>query len=81
MNILRPDVVIFLTGFGADREIQEKFKLPDSAFHPVAEGVFLDRIDLPGVKYAARTIHPSRQSRENLSVHFDALVEDLTKVL
>ncbi len=81
VKILRPDVVIFLTGFGADREIQEKFKLPDSAFHPVAEGVFLDRIDLPGVKYAARTIHPSRQSRENLSVHFDALVEDLTKVL
>lgn len=81
VKILRPDVVIFLTGFGADKEIKEKFGITDSNFHPVKEGVFLDRIDIPGVKYAARTIHPSRKSNEELKKHFDALVEDIVSAL
>ena len=77
VKILKPDVILFLTGYYADYEIKEKFGLADDAFLPVKEGVFLDRISIPGVKYAARTIHPSRQSMENLVKHFDALVEDL----
>ncbi|WP_300939468.1 hypothetical protein [Bacteroides acidifaciens] len=81
VKILRPDVVIFLTGFGADQEIKEKFGITDSNFHPVKEGVFLDRIDIPGIKYAARTIHPSRKSNEELKKHFDALVEDIVSAL
>lgn len=81
VKILKPDVIIFLTGFYADNEIKEKFGITDEAFHPVKEGVFLDRITIPGVKYAARTIHPSRQSRENLKLHFDALVGDIVNVI
>lgn len=77
VNILKPDVVIFLTGRGADREIKEIFNLSDEAFKSVKEGLFLDRINIPGVKYAARTIHPSRQSNDNLKLHFDALVDDI----
>lgn len=77
VKILKTDVVIFLTGFSADGEIKEKFGLSDGDFHSVKEGLFLDRINIPGVKYAARTIHPSRQSKENLKLHFDALVEDI----
>lgn len=80
VRILKPDVIIFLTGFRADQDIKEKFELSDSAFSPVKEGIFLDRIDMPGVKYAARTIHPSRQSNENLAKHFEALVEDIISV-
>ena len=79
VKILKPDVVIFLTGFGADRVIKEIFNLTDEDFNPVKEGVFLDCINIPGVKYAARTIHPSRQSKENLTKHFDALVDDIVK--
>ena len=81
VKILKPDVVIFLTGFGADREIKEIFNLTDEDFKPVKESVFLDRINIPGVKYAARTIHPSRQSKDNLTKHFDTLVDDIIKSL
>ncbi len=79
VKILKPDIIIFLTGFYADSEIKEKFQLADEAFHPVKEGIFLDRIDIPGVKYAVRTIHPSRQSNENLKKHFDALIDDMIR--
>lgn len=81
VKILKPDVIIFFTGFYADQEIKEKFELSEAAFHPVKEGLFLDRIDIPGVKYAARTIHPSRQSNENLSRHFEALVDDIISII
>ena len=77
VKILKPDAIIFLTGFGADQEIKEIFGLSDSSFHSVKKGVFLDRIDISGIKYAARTIHPSRKSNEELKKHFDALVEDI----
>lgn len=81
VKILKPDVILFLTGYYADSEIKGKFALDDDAFLHVKEGVFLDRINIPGVKYAARTIHPSRQSKDNLTKHFDALVDDIIKSL
>lgn len=81
VKILKPDVIIFLTGFYADNDIKEKFRLADEAFQPVKKGVFLDRINIPGVKYAARTIHPSRQSNENLKKHYEALIEDIVNTL
>ena len=81
VKILKPDIIIFLTGYSADREIKEKFALADYAFQSVGENIFLDRIEIPGVKYAARTIHPSRQSNANLMKHFDALAEDIARVI
>lgn len=81
VKILTPDVVLFLTGFGADREIKEIFNISDDDFKSVKEGIFLDRINIPGVRYAARTIHPSRQSNENLKKHFDALIEDIIQFI
>ena len=81
IKILKPDIVIFLTGFGADHEIKEIFNLSDEDFKSVRDDVFLDRFNIPGVKYAARTIHPSRQNKENLARHFDALVEDIVSVV
>lgn len=81
VEILKPDIVIFLTGFYADNEIKDKFGLTDDDFTPVNEGIFLDRINISGVKYAARTIHPSRQSNENLKKHFRALIEDIANSL
>lgn len=81
VKILAPDVVLFLTGKGADREIKEIFNLTDDDFKSVKEGIFLDRINMPGIKYAARTIHPSRQSNKNLKKHFDALIEDIIQYI
>lgn len=81
IKILKPNIILFLTGFGADKEIKEIFGVSDTDFHSVKEGLFLDRIEIPEVKYAARTIHPSRQSKENLAKHFDTLVEDIVSVI
>ena len=83
VKILKPDIILFLTGFGADQEIKEKFGISDEAFHPVAEGIFLDRIDIPCVKYAARTIHPSQpgQGKEYFHTHFKAIVDDIARIM
>ncbi len=81
VKILKPDVILFLTGFYADNDIKEKFGLADKAFQSVKDGLFFDRISIPGVRYAARTIHPSRQSKENLKLHFDALVDDIANTI
>nr|QIM10812.1 hypothetical protein Muribac1_0210 [uncultured Muribaculaceae bacterium] len=83
VRILKPDVIIFMTGFYADQEIKEKFELSEAAFSTIKEGLFLDRIEIPGVKYAARTIHPSArgQKKEYFNNHFEALVEDIMSVI
>lgn len=83
VNILKPHIIIFLTGFYADNDIKEKFGLSDDSFHPIKDGLFLDRIDIPGVKYAARTIHPSTpgQRREYFDTHFGALIDDIIRTL
>lgn len=39
--------------------------------------LFLHRLAIPGVKYAARTIHPSRKSDEAINTHFSALIDDI----
>ena len=77
IDILRPDVVIFLTGPDADNAIADTFGVGNDAFAPVAPGLFLDRVVIPGIKYAARTIHPSRKSNEVLDSHFQALIDDI----
>ncbi len=81
VEILKPEIIIFLTGKNplADAEIRYKFGIGKDDFTPVKDGVLLDRINIPGVKYAARTIHPSRQSNENLKIHFDALIDDIKR--
>ena len=83
VKILKPHIIIFLTGFYADNDIKEKFGLSDDSFLPIKDGLFLDRINIPGVKYAARTIHPSTrgQRSEYFKTHFEALVDDIIKSL
>lgn len=81
VEILKPDVIIFLTGYEADQEIREIFNLTPGDFNLVKDGIFLHRINIPGIKYAARTIHPSRRSKEDLTKHFDALVDDIVSAI
>ncbi len=83
VKILKPDIILFLTGKGVDDRIREVFGLSEDAFTPVKEGVFLDRIEIPGVKYAARTVHPTERykSNEYITTHFNALVNDLIGVI
>ena len=83
VKILKPDVIIFLTGKEADGRIQEVFGLSENDFQSVNDGIFLDRIEIPGVKYAARTVHPSERykSNEYFTKHFNTLVDDLIRVI
>lgn len=82
VKILRPDVVLFMTGSGADNAIKEKFGLTDDAFTPVRDGLFLHRVCIPGVKYAARTIHPvDRRSNAEIDDYYNAIIEDILKHL
>lgn len=83
IKILKPDVVIFLTGRDADNAIMNTFDIAKEAFVPVSADpeIFLDRVNIPNVKYAARTIHPSRKSNEVLHTHFDALIDDIIATL
>lgn len=79
VRILKPDVAIFMTGFEADNAIKEKFNLTDDAFTPVCDDLFLHRIALPGVKYAARTIHPSHKGNTVIEKHYNAIIDDVLK--
>lgn len=83
VRILKPDVIVFMLGYYEDHRIKEIFNLDDSAFHPVKEDIFLDRIDIPGIKYAARTIHPSQPgiTKEHREAHSNALIEDIISEL
>lgn len=77
IEILKPDIVIFLTGKQADSVITRTFGINSDDFEPVNPELFLHRVNLAGIKYAARTIHPSRKSKVELNSHFDALVTDI----
>ncbi|MDE6175300.1 MAG: hypothetical protein K2F88_07040 [Duncaniella sp.] len=79
INILKPDIMIFLTGKDADNAIMNTFGITKEAFVPVnnASELFLDRVNIPDVKYAARTIHPSRKSNVELNSHFEALINNI----
>lgn len=79
IDILKPDIVIFLTGKYADNAIMNTFGITKDEFAPIKDTseLFLHRINIPGVKYAARTIHPSRKSNEVLNSHFEALINNI----
>lgn len=79
VRILKPDAIIFMTGYAADNAIREKFGLPSDEFTPIQENMFLHRINFPGVKYAVRTIHPSMCGLSNAErERYDkALIEDM----
>ena len=79
LEILKPDIVIFLTGRLADGAIMRTFGIGPEAFAQVNPDLFLHRVNIPGVKYAVRSLHPSRKSRVELSGHFDAIVADIIK--
>jgi len=79
VNILKPDVVIFMTGVEADDVIREKFGLSVDDFTAIRDGLFLHRINIPGVKYVARTIHPGHKSNEKWNEYSNALIEDILK--
>lgn len=84
LAILKPDIIIFMTGGTADNAIIERFDLPNKPFFCIDDSLpYLRRVDIPNVKYAARTIHPSTPGVTNatLEAYNQALIEDIVKHL
>ena len=84
IKILKPDIIIFMTGKHADSIIADKFGLENTSFETINQDVEeLKRISIPGIKYAARTKHPSDRSYPNVlrKQYNDVLVEDIIKTL
>lgn len=80
IEILAPDIIIFMTGTAVDNVIMEKFGLPYNEFPFINENLpNLRRVDIPGIKYAARTIHPSRKSNAEFEAYSNALIDDMLK--
>lgn len=84
IDILKPDIIIFLTGKEADNAIMNTFGIGKDKFIPVSTDpeIFLDRVNIPGIKYAARTIHPSELYKPNTYFikHFNTLIEDIAQI-
>ena len=82
IEILAPDIIIFMTGTAVDNVIMEKFGLPYEDFPVITETLpNLRRVNIPGIKYAARTIHPCRKSNVDFEAYSNTLVDDIIKHL
>ena len=80
VEILAPHVIIFMTGTAVDNAIMEKFNLPHKEFPCINDNLpHLRRVEIPGIKYAARTIHPAYKSNDILNEYNNALIEDILK--
>lgn len=82
VEILAPDVVVFMTGTAVDNAIMEKFGLHYEEFPHIDSNLpHLRRVEIPGIQYAARTIHPSRKSNADFDAYTNALIDDIVKHL
>ena len=82
VEILAPDVVVFMTGTAVDNAIMEKFGLPYEEFPHIDSNLpHLRRVEIPGIQYAARTIHPARKSNADFDTYTNALINDIVKHL
>lgn len=81
IEILNPDIIIFMTGSAADNAIKDKLGITEDfeVINPQLPNLF--KVKVPGIKYAARTIHPSRKSNEEFNSYSNTLIDDIKKAL
>jgi hypothetical protein len=78
LEILKPNIVLFLTGPNYDSVIKDNFgELKYRAFQNSTERQ-LSRVSLKGVQFAYRTYHPNYLWRNDISHYFDTIIEDIT---
>lgn len=77
VKILKPDILLFAP-IDEDKTLMDKFGIDENAFEIIDPDLpELKRIKIPGIKYAARTIHPSRQSNLVKEIYNKALIDDI----
>jgi len=77
INIIKPNVILFLTGPNYDNKISDTFgQVTYSALSPFSERE-LAKISIPDVDVAFRTYHPGYLWRNNIERFFDAIVDEI----
>jgi hypothetical protein len=77
LEILNPDIVLFLTGPNYDRIIKDNFGELKYEALPNATERQISRVILPNVRYAYRTYHPNYLWRNDIDDYFDTIIEDI----
>jgi hypothetical protein len=81
VNLLKPDIILFLTGHAYDNKIEDKFG--NVSFTPLSvayKGKELAKLTLSNVPLAYRTYNPGylyRRGKEYIHSCFDAIVSDI----
>ena len=78
IDILKPNLILFLSGPNRDFVLDNSFKTPKKFHLPDFTYRQLIKIDLPGVEFAFRTYHPNYLWRNNLNRYFDSIIQELT---
>lgn len=77
LDIIKPNVVLFLSGPNYDGILLDKFgHLDKSGIEPFTERQ-LAQIKLKGVDFAFRTYHPNYLWRNNIDSYFDAIIAQI----
>jgi hypothetical protein len=81
VNLLKPDIILFLTGHGYDNKIEDKFgKVSFTPISTTYDEWLLAKVSLPNVPFAYRTNHPRYmygQGKEYIHFCFDSIVSNI----
>ena len=78
IDILKPDVILFLTGPNYDNKISDVFgDVSYSALSPFSERQ-LARVSLPDVDVTFRTYHPNFLWRNNIEHYFETIINEIS---
>ena len=81
LGILKPNILIFLTGHGYDNLIRENFGKVSRAAIPPFKEKQLARLSMPAtptVEAAFRTYHPGFLWRNDIDSYFNAIIGEIT---
>jgi hypothetical protein len=77
MEILNPDIVLFLTGPNYDSIIKDNFGELKYVALPYSTERQLSRVSLKNIPFAYRTYHPNYLWRNDIDDYFDTILEDI----
>lgn len=77
LQIIKPNVVLFLTGPNYDNIISDNFGQLTYSEIPSFSQRQLSKVSLPGVDYAFRTYHPNYLWRNNIESYFNSIINEI----
>lgn len=77
MEILKPNVVVFMTGPNYDSVIKDNFGVLKYEALPNSTERQLSRVTLKDVRFAYRTYHPNYLWRNDIDDYFNTIIDDI----